>query len=465
MIDPREERPLAALLAPDILALLDDAPQAVAVETEELHPADLADVAEALPVARVPALLAALPGDRAAAVMEYLSEDLRTEVLEALTTAQAADLLAQMTPDDRADALEELDEETADEILEAIPAAAREETERLLSYDPETAGGLMTTQIVTVRETSTAEAAVAEVRAIARAGRREAMNTIYVVDAAGLLVGVLSLRELLAAPEGAPVSEIAWTEVVSIPPTADRSEAARLIAEYDLVALPVVDENGRALGMVTVDDVIDAIQEEQTESVQRFGGLEALDESYTQTGFAEMVRKRVGWLSVLFVGGMFTTLAMGRFEDELNKALVLSLFLPLIIASGGNSGSQATSLIIRALAMGELRTRDWWRVVLRELPTALTLGAILGTIGVLRVLIWQLAGWSDYGADYERLAWTVGAALLGVVTIGSMVGAMLPFLLRRFGFDPATASAPFVATIVDVTGIVIYFSVAVWLLR
>ncbi len=464
MTNSREERPIAALLAPDILDLLDDAPDAVAVETEELHPADLADVAEALPRARVPALLAALPGERAAAVLEYLSEDLRTEVLEALTTAQAADLLAQMTPDDRADVLEELDEETADEILEAIPAEARAETERLLSYDPETAGGLMTTQIVTVLETSTAEAAVAEVRAIARAGRREAMNTIYVVDAAGLLAGVLSLRELLAAPEGAPISEIAWTEVVSILPTADRSEAARLIAEYDVVALPVVDGTGRILGMVTVDDVIDAIQEEQTESVQRFGGLEALDESYTQTGFAEMVRKRVGWLSILFVGGMFTTLAMGRFEDELNKALVLSLFLPLIIASGGNSGSQATSLIIRALAMGELRTRDWWRVILRELPTALTLGAILGTIGVLRVLIWQLAGWSDYGTDFERLAWTVGTALLGVVTIGTMVGAMLPFLLRRLGFDPATASAPFVATIVDVTGIVIYFSVAVWLL-
>jgi magnesium transporter len=467
MTDFRDERPIAALLAPDILDLLNDAPDAVAAETEELHPADLADVAEALPRARVPALLAALSSERAAAVLEYLAEDLRTEVLEELTTAQAAQLVAQMTPDDRADILEELDEETADEILEAIPDEARRETEQLLAYDPETAGGLMTTQIVTVRGSTSVEGAVAEVRAIARTGRREAMNTVYVLDERGLLSGVISLRELLAAPEGALLSDVAWTEVVSILPTADRSEASRLIAEYDLVALPVVDPVGRILGMVTVDDVIDAIQEEQTESVQRFGGLEALDESYTQTGFAEMVRKRVGWLSVLFVGGMFTTLAMGRFEDELNKALVLSLFLPLIIASGGNSGSQATSLIIRALAMGELRTRDWWRVALRELPTALTLGAILGTIGVLRIIIWQYAGWADYareGTNPELLAWTVGLALVGVVTIGSMVGAMLPFVLRRFGFDPATASAPFVATIVDVTGIVIYFSVAVLLL-
>jgi magnesium transporter len=464
MTIPGDERPIAALLAPDILELLDASPSAVAAETEELHPADLADVAEALPRTRVAAFLAALPNDRAAAVLEYLTEELRTEVLEALTTAQAAVLVAQMTPDDRADILEELDEETADEILEAFPDEARRETEQLLAYESDTAGGLMTTQIVTVRESDTVEEAVAQVRAIARGGRREAMNTVYVVDQYGVLTGVLSLRELLAALEGSRIVDVAWTELVSVLPTADRTEASRLIAEYDLIALPVVDEVGRVLGMVTVDDVIDAIQEEQTESVQRFGGLEALDEAYTQTRFGDMIKKRVGWLSVLFVGGMFTTWAMGRFENEINKAFVLSLFLPLIIASGGNSGSQATSLIIRALAMGELRTRDWWRVGLRELPTALMLGTILGTIGVLRVMIWQFAGWADYGARAEALAWTVGFALLGVVTVGTLVGAVLPFVLRRLGFDPATASAPFVATIVDVTGIVIYFSVALALL-
>ena len=464
MTIPGDERPIAALLAPDILELLDASPSAVAAETEELHPADLADVAEALPRTRVAAFLEALPNDRAAAVLEYLTEELRTEVLEALTTAQAAVLVAQMTPDDRADILEELDEETADEILEAFPDEARRETEQLLAYESDTAGGLMTTQIVTVRESDTVEEAVAQVRAIARGGRREAMNTVYVVDQYGVLTGVLSLRELLAALEGSRIVDVAWTELVSVLPTADRTEASRLIAEYDLIALPVVDEVGRVLGMVTVDDVIDAIQEEQTESVQRFGGLEALDEAYTQTRFGDMIKKRVGWLSVLFVGGMFTTWAMGRFENEINKAFVLSLFLPLIIASGGNSGSQATSLIIRALAMGELRTRDWWRVLLRELPTALMLGTILGTIGVLRVMIWQFAGWADYGARAEALAWTVGFALLGVVTVGTLVGALLPFVLRRLGFDPATASAPFVATIVDVTGIVIYFSVALALL-
>ncbi len=464
MTIPGDERPIAALLAPDILELLDASPSAVAAETEELHPADLADVAEALPRTRVAAFLEALPNDRAAAVLEYLTEELRTEVLEALTTAQAAVLVAQMTPDDRADILEELDEETADEILEAFPDEARRETEQLLAYESDTAGGLMTTQIVTVRESDTVEEAVAQVRAIARGGRREAMNTVYVVDQYGVLTGVLSLRELLAALEGSRIVDVAWTELVSVLPTADRTEASRLIAEYDLIALPVVDEVGRVLGMVTVDDVIDAIQEEQTESVQRFGGLEALDEAYTQTRFGDMIKKRVGWLSVLFVGGMFTTWAMGRFENEINKAFVLSLFLPLIIASGGNSGSQATSLIIRALAMGELRTRDWWRVGLRELPTALMLGTILGTIGVLRVMIWQFAGWADYGARAEALAWTVGFALLGVVTVGTLVGALLPFVLRRLGFDPATASAPFVATIVDVTGIVIYFSVALALL-
>jgi magnesium transporter len=429
-----------------------------------MHAADLADIVELLPRKRISVLLAALPSDRASAVLEYINEDLRTELLEELSTAQAAQLIAQMTPDDRADVLEELDEARADEILEAIPADARRETRELLAHEPDTAGGLMTTQIVSVPETETVERALEEVRSIARSGRREAMYTLYVTDQAQQLTGVVSLRELLAAPEGALIADVAHSDVHSVLPGADRTEAARLIAEYDLVALPVVGENGTLLGMVTVDDVIDAMQEEQTESVHRFGGVEALDMAYSQTGIAEMVRKRASWLAVLFIGGTFTTWAMARFEDELQQAVVLSLFIPLIIASGGNSGSQATSLIIRALALEDVKLSDWWRVLLREMPTAVALGTLLGTIGVLRVMIWQWAGWYDHGEHYQRLAWTVGLSLLGVVTVGSMVGAALPFLLRRFGFDPATASAPFVATLVDVTGIVIYFTVAVLVL-
>ena len=460
-----EMRGVAALLAPDILNLLDEAPGSLAAETEEVHPADLADVAEALPRDRVAELLSALPAARAADVLEYLDEDLRSEILEAMTTRQAAELVTQMTPDDRADVLEELEEERADEILSEIPKQAREETERLLAYEPDSAGGLMTTEFVSVPEDTRVEEALAAVRRIARAGRREAMHAIYATDASGRLKGVMSLHELLAAPEGALVRDVAWEEVVTVPPTADREEAARLTSEYDLVILPVVDADHRILGVVTVDDVIDALVEEHTEDVQRFGGLTALDEPYTQIGFFSMIGKRAGWLSVLLLGEMMTASVLRGFEAELASALVLTLFIPLIISSGGNSGSQATSLIIRAMALGEVRLRDWWRVAARELPTGLVLGTILGLLGVVRIVVWELIWPGTYGQHYMLIAAVVGVALLGVVTFGSLAGSMLPFILRRAGFDPASASAPFVATLVDVTGLVIYFYAAVFILR
>jgi len=459
------ERPIAALLAPDILAMLDEAPANVTAETEEMHPADLADVVEALPRERMVAFLAVLPRERAADVLEYLDEDLRTELLEEMTAAQAAALVTQMTPDDRADALEELEEERADEILSAIPIEARQETERLLAYEPETAGGLMTTEFVSVPMAMTVEEALVSVRTVARNGRREAMYSVYATDAEGRVQGVLSLRELLAAPEGSKVSDIAWSEVVSVPPTADREEVARKTTNYDLVAVPVVNDNGQIIGVVTVDDVIDAIQKEQTEDVQKFGGMEALDVPYMQIGFLGMIRKRAGWLCVLLLGEMLTAAAMGYYEAEISHAVVLALFVPLIISSGGNSGSQATSLIIRALALQEIQLKDWWRVALREIPSALMLGAILGAIGFARVMVWHELGLYDYGEHAIRIALTVGLALVGVVTFGSLTGSMLPFLLKRVGFDPASSSAPFVATLVDVTGLIIYFNVAFLLLR
>jgi magnesium transporter len=238
-----------------------------------------------------------------------------------------------------------------------------------------------------------------------------------------------------------------------------------LISKYNLLAVPVVDEGGHVLGIVTVDDVIDAIVRESTEDVQKFGGMEALDEPYSEISFGRMIRKRAGWLTALFLGEMLTATAMGHFEGEIERAVVLSLFIPLIISSGGNSGSQATSLIIRALALREVTLRDWWRIAVRELPAGLTLGAILGVIGVIRIVLWQKFGWYDYGAHWALVAVTVGTALVGVVTFGSLAGSMLPFLLKRIGFDPASASAPFVATLVDVTGLIIYFSVALVILR
>jgi len=371
-----------------------------------------------------------------------------------------------MTPDDRADALEGLQEETTEEILSEIPAAERAETEKLLAYEPDTAGGLMTTEFVSVSEDTPVDEALAAVRRIARSERREAMNTIYTTDAAGRVQGVMSLRELLAAPEGGKVSDIAWEEVQTVPVTADREEVARLTREYDLVAVPVVDDNGVIQGVVTVDDVIDALVEEHTEDVQRFGGMQALEEPYAQIRFLTMIRKRAPWLAALFIGEMLTTIPMKYFEGELQHAIVLGLFIPLIISSGGNSGSQATSLIIRSLALEEIKLRDWWRIFLRELPSGFALGCILGVIGIVRILLWQYFGIAGgYGPHYRLVALTVAIALVGVVTFGSLAGSMLPFVLRRFGFDPASASAPFVATLVDVTGLSIYFYVALLILR
>jgi magnesium transporter len=324
----------------------------------------------------------------------------------------------------------------------------------------------MTTEFVSVSEDTPVEEALAAVRRIARSERREAMNAIYTTDSAGRVRGVMSLRELLAAPEGGKVSDIAWQEVVTVPVSADREHVARLTREYDLVAVPVVDDSGVIQGVVTVDDVIDALVEEHTEDVQRFGGMQALEEPYSQIGLLTVIRKRAPWLAALLVGEMLTTFPMQHFEEELQRAIVLGLFIPLIISSGGNSGSQATSLIIRSLALEEIRLKDWWRIFRREIVFGLILGVILGALGMLRVVVWQKMGIAGgYGEHYMLIAFTVGIALLGVVTFGSLAGAMLPFIMKRLGFDPASASAPFVATLVDVTGLTLYFYVALLLLR
>jgi magnesium transporter len=252
--------------------------------------------------------------------------------------------------------------------------------------------------------------------------------------------------------------------VQSVSPSADREEVARVISNYDLVVVPVVSESGHVMGVITVDDVIDAIQEEQTEDVQKFGGMEALDEPYMQISFPRMLRKRGGWLSVLLVSEMFTTFAMQHYEGELKKVAALMIFVPLVMSAGGNSGSQATSLITRAMALREISLRDWWRVALRELPTGLALGMLLGVIGMLRIAIWQRLGIVSYNPHWELIAATIGISLVGIVTFGSIAGSMLPFILRRVGFDPASASAPLVATLVDVGGLVIYFTVALLVL-
>jgi magnesium transporter len=451
----KEERPVAALIAPDILALLEESPADVAAETEEMHAADLADVAEALPLEQVRTLLRVLPAARAADVLEYLDEELGSALLEGMPAAQAAKLVSEMTPDDRVDVLEEMEEGRAEEILAEIPPAARRETEPLLTYARDSAGGIMTTEFVQVPETMTVDEALAGVRRIARAGRREAMHNIYVTDAQGILRGVLSLRELLAAADGTRVADVAWEEVVSVPATTDRAEVARAVSEYDLVAVPVVDDGGRVIGVVTVDDVIDAIVEEQTEDVQKLGAVQPLEEPYFQAGFWSIARKRGGWLTLLFIEEMFTGTALRHYESTLASAIALTFFIPLIISSGGNSGSQSATLITRALAVGDVDMRDVMRVFLRELGQGLVLGAFLGAIGFGRALMW------GNGSD---VATVVALTLLFVVITGTIVGAMLPLAFTKLGFDPAIASSPFVASLVDVAGIIIYFNIAIHLL-
>ncbi|MFL5559870.1 MAG: magnesium transporter [Gemmatimonadaceae bacterium] len=452
----KEERPVAALLAPDIVVMLEESPADVAAETEEMHPADLADVAEAIPREMVPQLLMALPKDRAADVLEYLDEELRTEVLEEMSAKQAASLVSAMTPDDRADVLEELEEDHADDILAEIPAEARRETEQLLAYDPESAGGIMTTEFVSVAASMTVEEALFAVRALARAGRKEAMHAIYVTDVQGRLQGVMSIRELLAAPEGARVADIAWEEVVTVPPMADRSEVARVVREYDLVAVPVVDEGDRIIGVVTVDDVLDAMVEEQTEDVQRLGAVQPLEEPYFQAGFWSLARKRGGWLVLLFVEEMFTGTALRHYQGVLESVTALMFFVPLIISSGGNSGSQSATLITRALAVGDVKVRDVMRVLSREIGQGFALGIFLGAIGFVRALMW---------GNGLPVASVISLTLVAVVLIGTIVGAMLPLIFTKIGFDPAIASSPFVASLVDVAGIVVYFRIAIWLLH
>jgi magnesium transporter len=288
---------------------------------------------------------------------------------------------------------------------------------------------------------------------------------VYVVDRHGKLVGVLSMRDLILAKPQTPLSRIMRREVLSVTGMTDQEQVARLMRERDLLALPVRTDDGRLIGLITVDDIVDVADEEATEDIQKLGGSEALPAPYLEVSFASMIRKRGGWLSALFLGEMLTATAMGFFEKEIARAVVLALFVPLIISSGGNSGSQAATIVVRSLALAELRLQDSWRVFRRELRTGLTLGLWLGLIGFARVTLWQRVGWFDYGEHYVLLGLTVAASLVGVVTFGSLVGSMLPFLLRRVGLDPATSSAPFVATLVDVTGLVMYFSVAMLILR
>jgi magnesium transporter len=421
-------------------------------------PTDVADILVEVPDEDDTAVFRLLPRDQAGRVFAYLPRDHQERLLRTLTNDQARGVLAAMTPDDQARLLEELPAEVTRRILDALSPDELRAARDLLGYPARSAGRYMTPRYVALSPDMTAADALAHVR---RAGRgQETLAVLYVVGADGRLLKELRLGTLVLADPDARVADIPDRPLVSVPATADREDAVRAFRKYDRVALPVTDADGQMLGIITADDIIDVAEQEATEDIQKAGGMEALDGPYMEVGFLQMVKKRGGWLSVLFLGEMLTATAMGYFEGEIEKAVVLAMFVPLIISSGGNSGSQAATLVVRSLALAELRLRDWGRVLWREVRSGLTLGGWLGLIGFVRVAAWQRLGLYDYGPHYLLVGATVWASLVGVVTFGSVAGSMLPFVLRRLGFDPATSSAPFVATLVDVTGLVIYFTAA-----
>lgn len=426
------------------------------------HVADIVEFLNAKKVGDATEVVAAMPLPWAVEVLDQPQFHDACEVIEALPQDKAVAILEGMSADRAADVLRWVDEEARARLRNGLNAETRTAIDHLLTYPEGTAGSLMTTEFVSVPADWTVQQTLDHVRAVESS--RETIYAIYVLDpATRRLVNTVTLRRLISGAPSANITTVAQPYApITVAPTLSREEVARTISKYDFLALPVVDTTGHVIGIVTVDDVIDAMIEEQTEDVQRMGGMEAIDEPYLDISFAQMIKKRAGWLCVLFLSEMLTTSAMQVFSDELEKAIVLALFIPLVMSSGGNSGSQATSLIIRALALRDVTLRDWWRVAIRELPTGIVLGAILGVIGIIRIVIWQEAGIFDYGEYWKLLALTIGASLIGIVTFGSLAGSLLPFALKRLGFDPATASAPFIATLVDVTGIVIYFSVA-WL--
>ena len=426
------------------------------------------DVAEAWPrldAAERARRLKQLPPDLGHEFFFDLSAADQAEVVLALPPGERRPWVRLLAPDDVADLIQAAPAEERGGLLALLDEPTRAEVTALLAYAEDEAGGLMNPRYIRVRPDMTAAEALSYFRRQAqqRSGR-DTPTYAYILDAQGKLLGQVSLTDLIAADPATNVAALMNTDVITIPEEADQEVVAHLFAEHSLVAAPVVDREGRMKGVVTADDVVAVVEEEATEDIQKLGGSAALDAPYLKTAFRRMVRKRAGWLSALFLGEMLTATAMAFFEEEIARAVVLAMFVPLIISSGGNSGSQASTLVIRAMALGEVRLRDWWRVVRREIGAGLVLGTVLGTIGFLRIVLWH-AITGIYGEHFLLIALTVFISLIGVVTFGTVAGSTLPFVLRRAGFDPASASAPFVATLVDVTGLVIYFTMASLILR
>lgn len=433
--------------------------RAIRTNIEGLNANEVAKILESI---ETPADLALvfrlLPRGLATEVFEYLPLSDQTRLIETLTSEETAAVLEKMADDDRTRFFEELPGEVMITLLGLLSEKERRKALQLLGYPEDSVGRLMSPHYVRVRPEWTVARALEHIRKYGRDS--ETLTMAYVVDQRGRLIDEIRMRAILLAEPDTRIEELMNNRFVALRTTDSQEDAVMIFRDNDLPALPVVDQDGVLVGIVTNDDILDVAEKEATEDIQKFGGLEALDLPYRETPFHTMVRKRAGWLVILFVGEMLTASAMGYFEHEIERAVVLALFVPLIISSGGNSGSQAATLVIRAMALKELTLRDWFYVIRREMLSGLTLGTILGSIGFIRITLWQELGLFDYGEHWILVGLTIFLSLIGIVLWGTISGSMIPFVMRRLGLDPATSSAPFVATLVDVTGIVIYFSVA-----
>ncbi|HNP48368.1 MAG TPA: magnesium transporter [Bacteroidia bacterium] len=430
--------------------------------TESIQPEELAELINESSQIDVRKVFQVLEAEKAIKTFENLDFDFQNELLSTFSVDQLSHTLNQISPDDRTALFEKLPKETLQKYLSLLSDEERKTANTLLQYPEDSIGRLMTPDFVSVKEDWTVQQVLDHIRKYGKDS--ETLNVIYVTDHKGFLQDDIKVRDFLLAPLDKKVSELMVRQFVALYARDDQEVAIDIFKQTNRVALPVTDFNGLLLGIVTFDDMMDVIEEEDTEDIQKFGGTEALEEPYLKVSMMEMISKRAGWLIILFLGEMLTASAMGYFNNELNKAVVLALFVPLIISSGGNSGSQAATLIIRAMALGEVTLANWWKVMRREFLSGLFLGTLLGIIGFIRIAAWTL--FTDlYGPHWFLIAITVGFTLIGVVLWGTLSGSMLPMLLKRMGFDPAVSSAPFIATLVDVTGLILYFTIAFIILR
>lgn len=429
-------------------------------ELNTLEPYQIAEVIGHLPKSEQIIIFRLLSRNSAKETFKHLIQSDKEDIIEGLASnvKQVTELLNDLDPDDRTAFFEELPGLISQRLVQMLSAEEREITIHLLGYPKDSIGRLMTPEYVAVKPYYTVAEALMHIRKFGHDS--ETLNVIYIIDDQWKLIDDIRIKEIILASPDQTIAELSDNRFVSLNACDDQEVAVKVFLDQDRVALPVTDTDGTLLGIVTFDDVMDVVEKENTEDFQKFGGTKGLDLSYTQTSLPEMIKKRAGWLIILFLSEMMTASAMAYFDDEIARAVVLALFVPLIISSGGNSGSQAASLIIRSLALGELKLRNWWYVMRKEIVAGILLGSILGIIGFIRIAMWQETGLYDYGEYWVWIALSVSVSLLFIVLWGTLSGSMIPFILKRIGLDPATASAPFVATLVDVTGLIIYFSVA-----